>query len=126
MARGSRRGRLILIDAHSLIYRAFFALPPMSTRGGAVTNAAYGFTSMLALVLTNRPEYAIAAFDLPSPTFRSQEYAEYKQGRRAMPDDLRPQIDLCRGILEPLSIPLSPRAGLEAAALLGTRTALAS
>src|SRR5258708_1836492 len=120
MARGSRRGRLILIDAHSLIYRAFFALPPMSTRGGAVTNAAYGFTSMLALVLTNRPEYAIAAFDLPSPTFRSQEYAEYKQGRRAMPDDLRPQIELCRRILESLSIPMYSVEGFEADDLIGT------
>jgi DNA polymerase-1 len=120
MARGTRRGRLILIDAHSLIYRAFFALPPMSTRGGAVTNAAYGFTSMLALVLTNRPEYAIAAFDLPSPTFRSQEYAEYKQGRRAMPDDLRPQIELCRRILESLSIPMCSVEGFEADDLIGT------
>jgi DNA polymerase-1 len=125
MARGSRRGRLILIDAHSLIYRAFFALPPMSTRGGAVTNAAYGFTSMLALVLTNRPEYAIAAFDLPSPTFRSQEYAEYKQGRRAMPDDLRPQIELCRRILESLSIPMYSVEGFEADDLIGTLARLA-
>src|SRR5215472_8563073 len=106
MARGSRRGRLILVDAHSLIYRAFFALPPMSTRGGMVTHAAYGFTSMLAIVLVDRPEYAIAAFDLAKPTFRSQEYAEYKQGRRPMPDDLRPQIELCRRILEALSIPM--------------------
>ena len=82
MARPSRRGRLILIDAHSLIYRAFFALPPLSTSSGVVTNAAYGFTSMLAIVLANRPEYAIACFDLAAPTFRSQEYTEYKQGRR--------------------------------------------
>src|SRR2546429_9730699 len=96
MARGSRRGRLVLIDAHSLIYRAFFALPPMSTSGGVVTNAVYGFTSMMAIVLVNRPEYAIAAFDMGGPTFRSQEYAEYKQGRRPMPDDLRPQMELVR------------------------------
>src|SRR5213079_502113 len=98
-----RRGRLILIDAHSLIYRAFFALPPMSTSDGRVTNAVYGFTSMLAIVLASRPEYAIAAFDLGKPTFRSQEYQDYKAGRRAMPDDLRPQMDMVREVLGTLA-----------------------
>ena len=77
MAKG-KRGRVVLIDAHSLIYRAFFALPPMSTSDGQVTNAVYGFTSMLAIVLAARPEFAIAAFDVAAPTFRSQEYKEYK------------------------------------------------
>src|SRR5215471_85937 len=120
MARSSRRGRLILVDAHSLVYRAFFALPPMSTSGGVVTNAAYGFTSMLAIVLVNRPEYAIAAFDLAKPTFRSEEYAEYKQGRRPMPDDLRPQFDLVRRILESLSIPIVGVEGFEADDVIGT------
>ncbi len=120
MAKGSRRGRLILIDAHSLVYRAFFALPPMSTTGGTVTNAAYGFTSMLAIVLVNRPEYAIAAFDMGRPTFRSQEYAEYKQGRRPMPDDLRPQFEHVRRILESLSIPIFGVEGFEADDVIGT------
>jgi DNA polymerase-1 len=120
MAKGSRRGRLILIDGHSLVYRAFFALPPMSTIGGVVTNAAYGFTSMLAIVLANRPEYAIAAFDMGKPTFRSEEYAEYKQGRRPMPDDLRPQFDLVRRILESLSIPIVGVEGFEADDVIGT------
>src|SRR5437899_9618811 len=95
-----RKGRLILIDAHSLIYRAFFALPPMSTSDGRVTNAVYGFTSMLAIVLASSPEYAIAAFDLGKPTFRSKEYVEYKAGRGAMPDDLRAHIDMVRDVLE--------------------------
>jgi DNA polymerase I len=120
MAKGSRRGRLILIDAHSLVYRAFFALPPMSTRGGLVTNAAYGFTSMLAIVLVNRPEYAVAAFDMGKPTFRSQEYAEYKLGRRPMPDDLRPQFDLVRRILDSLTIPMYGVEGYEADDVIGT------
>jgi len=120
MARSSRRGRLILVDAHSLVYRAFFALPPMSTSGGVVTNAAYGFTSMLAIVLANRPEYAIAAFDMGRPTFRSQEYAEYKQGRRPMPDDLRPQFELVRRILDSLSIPIVGVEGFEADDVIGT------
>ncbi|MEP7104645.1 MAG: DNA polymerase I [Chloroflexota bacterium] len=120
MAKGSRRARLVLVDAHSLIYRAFFALPPMSTSAGDVTNAVYGFTSMLAIVLANRPEYAIAAFDMGKPTFRAQEYAEYKAGRRPMPDDLRPQIELTRDVLTSLSIPIYGIEGYEADDLIGT------
>jgi len=115
-----RRGRVILIDAHSLIYRAFFALPPMSTSDGRVTNAVYGFTSMLAIVLASRPEYAIAAFDLGKPTFRSQEYKEYKAGRRAMPDDLRPQVEMVRQVLESLSIPIYGVEGFEADDVIGS------
>ena len=124
MAKG-RRGRLILIDAHSLIYRAFFALPPMSTSDGRVTNAVYGFTSMLAIVLASRPEYAIAAFDLGKPTFRSQEYVEYKAGRRAMPDDLRAQIDMVRDVLESFSIPIYGVEGFEADDVIGTLARIA-
>ena len=120
MAKGSRKGRLILIDAHSLIYRAFFALPPMSTASGEVTNAAYGFTSMLAIVLAARPEFAVAAFDVASPTFRSQEYAEYKQGRKPMPDDLRPQIERVREILTAFGIPIHALPGHEADDVVGT------
>ena len=124
MAKG-RRGRVILIDAHSLIYRAFFALPPMSTADGRVTNAVYGFTSMLAIVLASRPEYAIAAFDLGKPTFRSQEYEEYKAGRRAMPDDLRPQIEMVRDVLGAFSIPIQGVEGFEADDVIGTLARIA-
>jgi len=120
-----RRGRVILIDAHSLIYRAFFALPPMSTSDGRVTNAAYGFTSMLAIVLASRPEFAIAAFDLGKPTFRSQEYEEYKAGRRAMPEDLRPQIEMVRTILGAFSIPIYGVEGFEADDVIGTLARIA-
>src|SRR5438132_9884831 len=125
VAKGSRRGRLILIDAHSLIYRAFFALPPMSTSDGRVTNAVYGFTSMLAIVLASRPEYAIAAFDLCKPTFCSQEYVEYKAGRRAMPHDLRAQIDMVRDVLGPFSIPIYGVEGFEAHDVIGPRAPIA-
>jgi DNA polymerase I len=118
--KGARRGRLVLIDAHSLIYRAFFALPPMSTSQGQVTNAVYGFTSMLAIVLADRPDYAIAAFDIGKPTFRSEEYAEYKQGRRPMPDDLRSQMELVRKILQSLAIPTYGVEGFEADDVIGT------
>jgi DNA polymerase-1 len=120
-----RRGRVILIDAHSLIYRAFFALPPMSTSDGRVTNAVYGFTSMLAIVLASRPEFAIAAFDLGKPTFRSVEYKEYKAGRRAMPDDLRPQMEMVRQVLESFSIPIYGVEGFEADDVIGTLARIA-
>ncbi len=124
MAKG-KRGRVVLIDAHSLIYRAFFALPPMSTSDGQVTNAVYGFTSMLAIVLASRPEYAIGAFDVGAPTFRSQEYKEYKAGRRAMPDDLRPQIEKVRELLQAFSIPIYGIEGFEADDLIGTLSRIA-
>ncbi|HZU15764.1 MAG TPA: DNA polymerase I [Candidatus Dormibacteraeota bacterium] len=119
MAKGPR-GRLVLIDAHSLIYRAFFALPPMSTSTGLITNAVYGFTSMLAIVLAGRPEYAIAAMDVGRPTFRTAEYPAYKEGRRAMPDDLRPQMQLVSEVLEALSIPVVGVEGYEADDVIGT------
>ncbi|HEY1162316.1 MAG TPA: DNA polymerase I [Candidatus Dormibacteraeota bacterium] len=125
MAPKGKRGRVVLIDAHSLIYRAFFALPPMSTSDGQVTNAAYGFTSMLAIVLASRPEFAVAAFDVGAPTWRSKEYVEYKAGRRAMPDDLRPQIEMVRDILTSFSIPIHGIAGFEADDLIGTFSRLA-
>jgi DNA polymerase-1 len=120
-----KRGRVILIDAHSLIYRAFFALPPMSTSSGEVTNAVYGFTSMLAIVLASRPEFAVATFDVGAPTFRSKEYQEYKAGRRAMPDDLRPQIEKVRDVLTAFTIPIYGVPGFEADDLIGTFARLA-
>src|SRR5947209_9329228 len=92
----------------------------MSTSDGRVTNAVYGFTSMLAIVLASRPEYAIAAFDLGKPTFRSQEYEQYKAGRRAMPEDLRPQIEMVRELLGAFSIPIYGVEGFEADDVIGT------
>src|SRR3981189_1383666 len=97
----------------------------MSTSDGKVTNAAYGFTSMLAIVLASRPEYAVAAFDVGSPTWRSKECVEYKAGRRAMPDDLRPQIEMVRDILTSFLIPIHGIAGFEADDLIGTFSRIA-
>src|SRR5260370_25961736 len=75
---------------------------------------------MRAIVLASRPEYAIAAFDLGKPTFRSKEYVEYKAGRRAMPDDLRPQIEMVRDVLGAFSITIYGVEGIEADAVIGT------
>src|SRR5436309_1401821 len=92
----------------------------MSTSDGRGTNAVYGFTSMLAIVLASRPEFAIAAFDLGKPTFRSHEYEEYKAGRRAMPDDLRPQIEMVREVLDSFAIPIYGVEGFAADDVTGT------
>src|SRR6202165_2921376 len=97
----------------------------MSTSDGQVTNAVYGFTSMLAIVLASRPEFAAAAFDLAAPTFRSKEFEEYKAGRRAMPDDLRPQIEKVREVLEAFSIPIYSLEGFEADDVIGTLSRIA-
>src|SRR5436309_6090497 len=97
----------------------------MSTSDGRVTNAVYGSTSMLAIVLASRPEFAVAAFDLAKPTFRSQEYKEYKAGRRAMPDDLRPQMEMVRQVLESFSIPIYGVEGFEADDVIGTLARIA-
>src|SRR5437763_1012709 len=97
----------------------------MSTSDGRVTNAVYGFTSMLAIVLASRPEFAIAAFDLGKPTFRSVEYKEYKAGRRAMPEDLRPQLEMVREVLGAFSIPIYGVEGFEADDVIGTLARIA-
>jgi DNA polymerase-1 len=100
------RPTLLLIDGHALVYRAFFAMPALTNSRGEMTNAAYGFTSMLLKAFTeHRPAYAIAAFDPPGPTFRHEEMAAYKAQRPPMPEDLRPQVGWARDVVSVLGIP---------------------
>src|SRR2546429_8424493 len=100
--------RLFLLDGHSLSYRAFFALPPdLATKSGQVTNAVYGFTSMLIKLLgEERPDMIAVAFDAGKPTVRLERYADYKAGRRGTPDDPRPQLGPIRGGPGATRIPL--------------------
>ncbi len=100
------RQALLLLDGHSLAYRAFFALPPdLATKTGQVTNAVYGFTSMLIKLLTDQQTDRVAvAFDVGRPTQRLAEYAEYKAGRRETPDEFRSQLPILREVLESLGI----------------------
>ena len=87
------RETLLLVDGHNLVYRAFHAMPALSNSRGEMTNAAYGFTSMLFKALNDTtPTYAIAAFDPPGPTFRHEKFAEYKAQRQRAPDELRAQF----------------------------------
>ena len=114
-------GKLVLLDTNGLIYRAFFALPYLTTSTGRPTNADYGFTTMLLKVLEEeQPDYIAAALDRPEPTFRHQEFTEYKAHREAMPDDLRPQIGLSRQVLEALGIPALDAPGFEADDVIAT------
>ena len=114
--------RLFLLDGHSLAYRAFFALPAsLATTTGQVTNAVYGFTSMLIKLLTEeRPDLIAVAFDMGAPTVRLQMDAEYKAGRRETPTEFTSQLGLISEVLETLRIPIVRVAGHEADDALGT------
>ena len=119
---------LMLIDGHSLTYRAFFALPTdMATSSGQVTNATFGFTSMLTnLVRDHQPDLIAVAFDRPEPTFRHEQLDSYKANREAAPDILRQQIGLVRQVVEALNLAIVDVAGFEAddvIATLATRAA---
>ena len=100
--------RIFLLDGHSLSFRAFFALPTsLATSSGQITNAVYGFTSMLIKMLAEeKPDYIAVAFDLGRPTIRLQQYAEYKAGRKEAPDEFRQQLGLILEVLETLKIPM--------------------
>ncbi len=112
---GSPR-RLFLLDGHSLSYRAFFALPPsLATSSGQVTNAVYGFTSMLIKLLAEEhPDLIAVAFDVGRPTARLEKYAEYKAGRPETPDEFRQQLGLIVEVVETLAIPVIGVEGHEA------------
>jgi DNA polymerase-1 len=112
---------LLLVDGHNLVYRAFFAMPALSNSRGEMTNAAFGFTSMLFKALNeHNPTYAIAAFDPPGRTFRHEEFAEYKAQRAATPPALIPQFPWTREIVATLGIPIVEVPTYEADDVIGT------
>ncbi|MBN1923041.1 MAG: DNA polymerase I [Anaerolineae bacterium] len=113
--------KLLLVDGHSLAYRAFHALPPdLQTSKGELTNAVFGFASMLlSVLLEERPDYAIVTFD-KGPSFRVREYAEYKAQRAKMPDEMRGQMQRVRDFVTTLGMPLVELDDYEADDLLGT------
>src|SRR5512140_561074 len=112
---------LYLIDASSYVYRAFFALPPLTSPSGVPTNAVYGFTTMLLKLLREtQPRYLAAVFAAPGPTFRDDLFAPYKANRPAMPDDLAAQFPLIHEIVGAFGIPTLAIAGVEADDVIGT------
>jgi DNA polymerase I len=116
--------KVVLLDGHSLAYRAFFALPDtLVTSSGQVTNAVYGFTAMLIKLLADeRPQGVVVCFDKGAPQFRLDRYAAYKAGRAATPDLFKQQLPLIRDVLESLRIPMVELEGYEADDLLATLT----
>jgi DNA polymerase-1 len=118
-----RPAKLLLLDGHSLAYRAFFALPleNFSTTTGQPTNAVFGFTSMLINVLRDeRPTHVGVAFDVSRQTFRNEEYAEYKAGRSKTPGEFSSQLPLIEEVLTAMRIPFLKKEGYEADDIIGT------
>jgi DNA polymerase-1 len=118
-----QRPRLLLLDGHSLAYRAFFALPVenFSTTTGQPTNAVYGFTSMLINVLRDeQPTHVGVAFDVSRDTFRQAEYSDYKANRSKSPDEFKGQVSLVKEVLEALRIATIEKEGYEADDVIAT------
>lgn len=113
---------LMLVDAHAIIYRAYYSFPPtLTTPEGMLVNAAFGFTRILLMAIQDmQPTHLAVSFDHPQPTFRHEEYKEYKAHRQKMPDDLIPQIGLTKEIVSKLNIPQFQVGGYEADDLIGT------
>lgn len=117
----TQSSKLLLIDGNSILYRAFFALPPLSNHRGLVTNAVYGFTLMLLKMLQDeKPTHLAVAFDKSKATFRHELYQEYKGTREKAPEDLVEQFVLVRDLLKAFSIPILEIEQFEADDIIGT------
>jgi DNA polymerase-1 len=122
MTQETKRKKLVLIDGHAIIHRAFHAVPEdLSTSSGEPVNATFGFTSMLMkALLEEKPDYIAVTFDRPSPTFRHQQYSEYKAHRPTLPDNMRPQFGRIREMVQAFGIQIYEKDGFEADDVLGT------
>ncbi len=112
---------VVIVDSHSLIYQLFHALPPMNSPAGLPVSTVHGFIGdMLELVRRKSPDYLVCAFDLSEITFRNELFAQYKEHRESMPDELRQQIPLVRAAVDALGIGIMECAGFEADDILAT------
>jgi len=113
--------KLILIDGNAIVHRSFHALPPLTNRKGEMTNAVYGFSSVLIKVINElKPDYMVATFDLAAPTFRHIEYDQYKAKRVKAPDELYAQIPKTKDVLTAFGVPILEKEGFEADDIIGT------
>jgi len=118
--------RLIVIDGNALVHRAYHALPPLTTKKGELVNAIYGFLLVfLKAIREFQPDFVVATFDLPAPTFRHQKFKEYKATRPKAPDELYKQIPEIKEILRAFNVPIFEKEGFEADDLIGTIARLA-
>lgn len=121
MKQTSAKQRLVLLDSHAIIHRAYHALPTFSSSDGTPTGALYGLSSMLLKILADlKPTYVVACYDLPEKTFRHEAYTAYKAGRKKTDDDLVAQLISSRSIFEAFGIPMYDAPGFEADDMLGT------
>ena len=115
------RKKIVLIDGHSILNRAFYGVPDLTNAEGLHTNAIYGFLNiMFKITDEEKPEYLAVAFDLKAPTFRHKIYPEYKGTRKGMPDELREQVPVMKEVLTSMGILIMQQEGLEADDILGT------
>ena len=113
----------MLLDGYGLVYRGYFALPPLTTSKGELVNGVFGFASIVLRGIQDlQPDYLAVSFDLPGPTFRHEQYADYKATRVKMPDDLRDQFPKVREVVKALRIPVYEMPGYEADDVIGTIT----
>lgn len=113
--------KLVLIDGHSILNRAFYGVPDLSNTKGLHTNAVYGFLNILFKILDEeKPDYLAVAFDVKAPTFRHEMYAEYKGTRKPMPEELREQVPVMKDVLRAMQVVILEQPGLEADDILGT------
>lgn len=117
----SSRHIFLLVDAHALIYRAYYAFPNLTDPEGHLVNAAYGFTRMFLTAVNHfEPEFSAVCFDHKGETLRKKHYQAYKAQRAKMPDDLIPQISLVKDLVDSLNVPRFELEGYEADDLIGT------
>jgi DNA polymerase-1 len=117
----NQKKRFLIIDANALIHRAYHALPPLRNKKGELINAIYGFCSILFKILKElEPDFIIAAFDLPFPTFRHKKFKEYKAKRPKTPEELSQQILKVKDLLKKFSVPVFEKKGFEADDIIGT------
>ena len=118
---GGEKKKLVLLDAHAILHRAYHALPDFTSDKGEPTGALYGVSAMLLKIIDDlKPDYLVACYDLPEPTYRHEVYEDYKAGRAKTDDDLITQINRSRDIFEVFNIPIYEKAGFEADDVLGT------
>ncbi len=114
-------GKIVLIDGHSILNRAFYGVPELTNSEGLHTNAVYGFLNIMFRVLEDeKADYLAVAFDLKEPTFRHKMFEAYKGTRKPMPEELREQVPLIKEVLASMGIPLLTKPGYEADDILGT------
>jgi len=121
VAKAKNKKRLVLLDSHAIIHRAYHALPDFASSSGEPTGALYGLSSMLIGILKEfNPDYIIAAYDLPKPTYRHEAYADYKSGRKSLDENLISQLKRSRDVFKAFNIPIYEKEGFEADDIIGT------